>query len=309
VGRAETLLSYNRLFGVQDCRLPVQSNDFAAFASILDGLDQAAIQDRQPALALGAAALVDKLRNAVDKPRALRMLGAVSRTGGQMGLVSGDTVAVLERIFANYPPGRFAGFTAWGPGNHGTPGSNKLEHFAKHVLHDYGEGETAPPKDEQVMWWWGLNLNIRLDVVCSPLVIHPKLLDLFHDNLVALCGVGPSNPGFAAAAAAVRIDHSQPEGLELLTTMSQRVPTVGSKLFDLIGGRYVDFAVNGSKNMRDVQVHLSQSDYFISGVFQNVYVIGRIIDGVAGISAAYWAKDPADKTGPATQQRLWLIKD
>jgi hypothetical protein len=260
------------------------------------------------ALGVGVA-LVDKLLDTVDKARVLRMLGVMRRSGGLLNLVSRDSAPVLERIFVNYPPGRFAGFAAWGPGNHGTPESNKLEHFAKHVLRDFGAGETAPPMQEQVMWWWGLDLSIGLDVVCSPAVIHPKLLDLFHGELVGLCGVGPSSPGFPAAAAAVKIDHNLPEGLKLLTTMSQRVPTVGARLFDLIGAKYVNFAITASRNMRDVQVHLSQNDYFISGVFENVYVVGRVIDGVAGISAAYWTSDPRTKTEPASNERLWAIKD
>ena len=310
--RAERLLQHRAVFDTDDFRIDVAPGDWARYRQMLThmlALPQYARRAfRSPAYLdpviaprkLMGREVLAKVADAADMTRALTMLAAVIETGGFASLVTPDTVRGLEPVFQACEPGTWEGFDGWGGGNHGTPESNMLEHFLKHVLRDHAPGEHPPPAEERRMWWESARLRISLAEAIEG--VDVKLLGGF--DLASAFGAN-----WQHQAATIVFDARDDGRLDLLTRMSQLIPTVANNVYRRLGGRYTSYALRQSKDMATVQVHLSQGDYFVSGAAGSLYMVGRVIDGQRLLSAAYWTTNPVEKTEAASRQRLWMLSN
>jgi hypothetical protein len=307
-GRAQALIDYNQHFGTALRSLPIRADQFANLQALL--ADVGALPDgtRGEIRAVFAAAGIDHLLErhvaAANKARVLNMIAACHRTGGVRGLISVDRLAELEAIYAAYPPGGdFGGFTEWGEGNKGSADENLTEHCMKHVFYVFEEGETAPPMKEIEVWWEALGVRLQLsDVLARVADKHYPPASALDRDLQGAFGAG-----YRAGAAGIRLDPKNAEHVRMLAYLMKTYDDLSFYLLGRFRATYGNEAVRSSRVMGDVQVHLSQGSYFISGASGSLYIVARIENANATISSAYWTRDPTVKVNAASQERLWTL--
>ncbi|ALV04514.1 hypothetical protein DES44_4057 [Roseateles depolymerans] len=297
--RASVLIDYNRLFAIQSRRPDIQADKFDDLRALLTDMALLPVLDLAAVRTAAAGTLLSLLAPATNRRTVLDMIAANRQTAGVPGLVSAATVPKLEPIFEAYPPGGFNGIAAWGDGNHDSPDENAQEHFLKHICYDFPVGNVAPPPGEAAFWWNAIGFTPSLQYVLPftysmPTALHQGLQQEFGAN-------------YDTAPAGHVFDPNNAVQLGLFGNLTNTFPGLAADILNRYYDTYMQDAIHRSTVMTSTQVHLSQDDYFISGVDGNVYVVARIEGAVAGISSMYWTPAPATKVVKASQGRVWRL--
>lgn len=211
-------------------------------------------------------------------------VGDANRTAS----VSDRSFLDLRVLYGLYAPGsRFPGFTAWGPGDHGTAAANITGHFDKHVLGSLGAGPAPAYLGEFARWWTALNIQLTLPEVTARLAAG--------QNTTAVEGWF-TDPGQTLANANV--------GSFVRSSFLTANPDVAALLRTRHEAAYRDHAITESRTMTEVFCQSSGIHTFICGNKGGLFIIGRLEAGALGISSAYFTPDTA-KIDAARRNKVW----
>jgi hypothetical protein len=243
--------------------------------------------------------------------------------------IARDALINLSYIRGLHGPGTgFAGFAAWGEGNHTSPASNAKWHFLKHVLfmddsaglsaanaeilisvaqgrgatneesHATLEGmissdlEDDPATVDECADWW-LTLRMRLTKAdCDRLIPPHRQQD--RDAVGNWCIGGVLSDAYVGAFLESGIHTRNPELLALLMQNYQN--------------DYEQYAIAKSRNMNDVFVSSNGAKVFVAGTDGDNFIIGRVgANGTLGISSCYRPANPAEKMTGAKTTMMWSL--
>lgn len=191
-------------------------------------------------------------------------------------------VIEVHKMMAKAPPaGGFGGLVAWGPGNYHTVNENKKGHFLKHVLNADPQGKDLNWNDEMRRWWVQLNIQVTL----------ATLNQHMPGNALVLANAGRF------------VDNNTPLAMnEVVPLMNalhgQMSDAFKDHMYTTYGAAYEQIALNIGLNLISPAVCSDAAHQKISisgrdnGGYQgDVFVVGRIKNGVLGISSCYFAED------------------
>jgi hypothetical protein len=207
---------------------------------------------------------------------------------GRLGGIRTETAEAIALLASTYPlRGGFAGFAAWGTGNHSSPSSNLLWHFMKHVLGSAEDGQEAYP--QECAWWWqrlGISLN-------------KNQLNLTDEEATITAGM------FAADGRLVTA--KIPDFIE--TSVLIYKPILISQLVSQYQPIYRDEAINGSAHMTQVAISVAENKILVSGVAGELFIVGRLdpSDNTLKISSCYQVQHMAEKVSGRKQVLLWYL--
>jgi hypothetical protein len=190
------------------------------------------------------------------------------------------------------PGAAFPGFADWGPGNSGGIAENKRAHFDKHVL----DRDPAPLawKEECPAWWQALDIALTKEILAArvPADIFNRVQNLFPP---------PNNARLS--------NHRVVDFLGVMRTFNGWDARLLDWFRTNYEAPYAALAVNGSQNMTDIMVHTTAGGalmgVFISGRFNDFFIVGRLEGLVLGISSCYVAEDMGTKL--AARVQIWPL--
>ncbi len=199
----------------------------------------------------------------------------------------------LGTLHGAHPPNaRFPGFAAWGPGDHQAPDRNIRWHFLKHVLGILEEDVEGEDPNEQAEWWQTLGIQLTWAQVQQHASSHPPLAPqqpLFYgpNNLLTIANV----PLFLSQVTLT--DH--PRLVNYLTVTYEPA--------------YRDRAIQASRTMDEVLVQSNGNKTFVCGrktvPAGDQFIIGRVVNGVLGLSSCYFAANIHQKMAGARANLVW----
>jgi hypothetical protein len=266
----------------------------------------------------------------------LNVIGTVARSvmaalpnyAGPFDGVAAGSVGNLSDILTLHPPGAgFAGFQAWGEGNHPSERSNVKWHFLKHALFiDDGAGALTPntanllithalqarssvEQTHQAMamlavgdddddpattaecadWW--RTLNVLLPQAQCAACIHQQG-DL---NRMQHWFTGGN------------LSHAYVEEF-LDSGILDRSPQLIAYLMNTYQNAYEQYAINRSRRLDEVLVSANGVKVFIAGRDGDNFIIGRIgSNGALGISSCYRPADVREKMLGHRINMMWNL--
>ncbi len=203
------------------------------------------------------------------------------------------TFGDLRTLFALHAPNsRFGGFAAWGPGDHHTPPRNLRWHFLKHVLGIVEEGAEPNDPAEQVEWWEVLRIQLTWAQVQQHGSGHPPLAP--YQNLF----YGPNNS----------LTHANVANFLGNVELGDH-PRLVAHLCQTYEIAYHNEAIQRSQHMNETLVQSNGIKTFISGSHSrgghDLFIIGRLDNGVLGISSCYFTSDIHQKMAVARANKVW----
>jgi hypothetical protein len=210
----------------------------------------------------------------------------MERRGAPLGISNASIGDLVRMLRAHRPMSGFAGFTQWGPGDHGDPGANLDAHTLKHVCRQPATPEFGV---YEAVIWWDL-LRVRLTVTdYDRLTVQPttRIRDCFDGN------------------APLRGDNLRRfmthQGLNNEPALQQFVKNQALL-------PYRDFAIQSSRVMTDVIVQSDGGRVFISGAAGDAFIIGRYEGDQLGISSCYFPLDLNEKLTDAAAKLCWPLR-
>jgi len=209
---------------------------------------------------------------------------------------SGITPATLGDLRTLYgtraPNGGFAGFNAWGPGDHGSAPANLRWHFLKHVCGITDNDDVVPDLDEAVMWWRRLTIQLTWAQ--------------YTQNAYGGENVNEVQAWFTGLNQSLSYRHVK--NFLRRGTLTNN-PRVLAHMIATYETAYRDDAINSSRNLTEVLVQSNGVKTFISGGDDrdDLFVIGRLDAGVLGISSCYIATDLDAKMNGARANKVWPL--
>lgn len=222
---------------------------------------------------------------------ALAADGARAGDAQRYSAIRAATIGDLRSLIAMSPPDTaFNGFAAWGPGDHATAPSNIRWHFLKHVL-----GITKEPEDldgaEHADWWRELRIELtwaQFQQFRSGYPDSDHLQWMFY---------GP-NASLAVAYVTEFLAQAR---------LAANHPRVMAHLVATYEPTYRQHAINMSTRLDEVLVQSNGIKTFVSGCKEDLFVIGRLANGVLGISSAYFARNIHEKMRGARANKIWNL--
>ncbi|MGB6688163.1 MAG: hypothetical protein WBE76_10010 [Terracidiphilus sp.] len=225
-------------------------------------------------------------------------VAAVRHDATRFSGIVAATFANLRALLALHAPGSaFAGFTQWGPGDHGDSALNLKYHFLKHVC--FSASEHDEPTESA--WWWGV-LNINLTSAQMNNFFARTTSQKDKDALLRLFDAHGVIP-------AKRAEFLKLGGVGLH-------PDCISYMIATYQNTYRDYAINQSAQLASKLVQSNGEKVFISGGVANVgnpqrglFIIGRL-DGAGqlGISSCYACLDLQTKLNGAASNKVWDLQ-
>ncbi len=205
--------------------------------------------------------------------------------------IRSTTIGDLRSLMAASPPDTaFAGFAAWGPGDHATVASNIRWHFLKHVL-----GITQEPAEldgaEHADWWRRLRIELTWAQFQQFRGGYPDT-----DHLQWMF-YGP-NASLADAYVTEFLAQAR---------LAANHPRVIGHLVGTYEPAYRQHAITMSTQLDEVLVQSNGIKTFVSGCKADLFVIGRLANGVLGISSAYFARNIDEKMRGARANKIWNL--
>ncbi len=307
--RALRLSRWYRLFGNKDPLVKKLFPDPKVLCEMLDEIFDTA-QSISPAFRSycggvdGAAENVYAMREAMQKAGKARtmvynVIHFMHQNGLDAGTLTGENIVSVMAMASKAPPYQaFAGYAAWGAGNHKDAEENKRMHFQKHVLDAHtSDKEKLEWHDECPIWWktLGIQLTRKDAMALASTAMAGKLKPMFPGG-TADTDLLPLGKVVAAVKASRDVGGW---GQPLL-----------NHLYDSYGDIYVNAALTMSRNMTHVLVHsVPRKPYaaFLKGVNGDCYIGGRIEGDELTISTCFVPKPDVDKATLHEDRKFWTV--
>lgn len=222
---------------------------------------------------------------------ALAVDGVRAGDAQRYSAIRATTIGDLRSLMATSPPDTaFNGFAAWGPGDHATVAANIRWHFLKHVL-----GITKDPAEldgaEHADWWRELQIELTWPQFQQFRGGYPDT-----DHLQWMF-YGP-NASLAVAYVTEFLSQAR---------LAANHPRVVGHLVSTYEPTYLQHAINMSTQLDEVLVQSNGIKTFVSGCKADLFVIGRLANGILGISSAYFARNIDEKMRGARANKIWNL--
>ena len=213
--------------------------------------------------------------------------------GQRFSGITPRTLPDLAALRVALPPGGgFAGFTQWGPGDHGQSERNIRWHFLKHVcaMTDNENADTDPR--ECALWWRRLAIQLTWAQ--------------FNQNITRHERPGDVQGWFTGANQS--LSYARVEEFLRRGTLSNN-PALLGHLLTTYQNTYRDDAITASAGMTEVLIQTNGVKTFVTGADDrdDMFIIGRLDAGTLGISSSYIASDLDEKMRGARSNRIWQL--
>lgn len=209
--------------------------------------------------------------------------------------ITPQSLADLRTLYGLHPPmAGFAGFAAWGVGNHGEVEKNITWHFLKHVCGVCLEDGEEPDANEHAEWWQALNIHLDFNQLQGFVqkVTHGTV-EAYLESLRYMF-YGPGN-----TLAPTYVAHF------LQTVNLSDFPALLGYLMTTYRNAYRDYALNQSTHLEEAFVQSNGIDTYVTGCVGELFIIGRLAAGVLGISSCYFGHDIVKKMQGARSNKVW----